>query len=121
MTASELIDQRIADLNDWRGAMFARLRGLIGAADSELVEEWKWDTAVWTRGGNVCAIGAFKGGVKLNFFKGASLQDPDKLFNAGLDAKATRAIDFHEGDTLDEAALTRLIRAAVALNLAAKK
>jgi hypothetical protein len=118
MSASELIDQRIAELDDWRGELFARLRALIRGADPDIVEEWKWDTAVWSRKGMVCAVGAFKGAVKLNFFKGASLPDPDKLFNAGLEAKATRAIDFHQGDQLDEAALTRLVRAAVAHNLA---
>jgi hypothetical protein len=118
MNAPELIDKRIAELGDWRGELFARLRALIKAADPEIVEEWKWDTAVWSCKGMICAVGAFKGAVKLNFFKGASLQDPDKLFNAGLDAKATRAIDFHQGDHVDEAALTRLVRAAVTHNLA---
>ncbi|MSQ24434.1 MAG: DUF1801 domain-containing protein [Chloroflexi bacterium] len=121
MTASELIDQKIAELGDWRGEFFAQLREMIRAADPEIVEEWKWDTAVWSRHGLICAVGAFKSAVKVNFFKGASLQDPDNLFNAGLDAKATRAIDLHEGDALEEAALTRLMRAAVAHNLTPKK
>jgi hypothetical protein len=121
MSASELIDHRIAELGDWRGELFARLRRLILAADPEITEEWKWDTAVWSHKGLVCAVGAFKDTVKLNFFKGASLQDPHKLFNAGLDAKATRAIDFHQGDSLDELSLADLIRAAVAHNLTAKK
>ena len=119
MNPSELIDRRIAELGDWRGELVARLRALVRAADPEIVEEWKWDTPVWSRKGMVCAAGAFKGAVKLNFFKGASLQDPDKLFNAGLDAKATRAIDFHQGDRVDDAALTRLVKAAVAHNLGA--
>lgn len=121
MTASELIDNRIAELGDWRGGLFARLRKLIPAADPDITEEWKWDTAVWSHQGNVCAVGAFKDTVKLNFFKGASLEDPHKLFNAGLDAKTTRAIDFHQGDSLDEVQLTDLIRTAVAFNLAGKK
>jgi len=119
MNASELIDKRIAELGDWRGELIARLRALIRAAEPEIVEEWKWDSPVWSREGLVCAAGAFKGAVKLNFFKGASLPDPDKLFNAGLDAKATRAIDFHRDDRVDEAALRRLVEAAVAHNLGA--
>ena len=121
MTASELIDNRIAELSDWRGELFARLRKLILSADPEITEEWKWDTAVWSDKGLVCAVGAFKDTVKLNFFRGASIDDPHKLFNAGLDAKATRAINFHEGDSVDESSLTDLLRAAVAHNLAAKK
>jgi len=121
LTASELIDNRIAELGDWRGELFARLRKLILTSDPEIAEEWKWDTAVWSHKGLVCAVGAFKETVKLNFFKGASLEDPHRLFNAGLDAKATRAIDFREGDPVDESSLTDLIRAAVAHNLAGKK
>ena len=118
MSASELIDKRIAELGDWRGELIARLRAIVRAADPRIVEEWKWDTPVWSRKGMVCAAGAFKSAVKLNFFKGASLPDPDKLFNAGLDAKSSRAIDFRQGDQVDEAALTRLVRTAVAHNLA---
>ena len=117
MNASELINKRIAELPDWRGKWLARLRKLILETDPDIIEEWKWDTAVWSRKGNVVAIGAFKDHVKLNFFKGASLKDPQGLFNAGLEAKATRAIDLHEGDKLNEAALQDLIRAAVALNV----
>jgi len=117
MNASELINKRIAELPDWRGKWLARLRKLILETDPDIIEEWKWDTAVWSRKGNVVAIGAFKDHVKLNFFKGASLKDPHGLFNAGLEAKATRAIDLHEGDKLNEAALQDLIRAAVALNV----
>lgn len=120
MNPSELIDKQIADLADWRGELFARLRKLIRAADADIIEEWKWDTAVWTHNGMVCAVGAFKDHMKINFFKGASLEDPHGLFNAGLEAKATRAIDFHEGDTVDEPALTGLIRAAVAYNSASR-
>jgi hypothetical protein len=116
MNASELITKRIEELTDWRGPMLAKLRKLIGEAAPELVEEWKWDTPVWSHKGNVVAFGAFKDHVKINFFKGASLPDPHGLFNAGLDAKATRAIDLHEGDKINEAALKELIRAAVALN-----
>src|SRR5437660_8260970 len=117
MTPSELIDQHIAELTDWRGQMIARLRQLILAADSDIKEEWKWNTPVWSHNGLVCSVGAFKEAVKMNFFQGASLEDPHKLFNAGLDAKKTRAIDFREGDTVDESALKDLIRAAVAHNV----
>lgn len=121
VTASERITNHIAELADWRGDMLTRLRKLILEADPAMVEEWKWDTPVWSQHGNVVAAGAFKDHVKLNFFKGASLQDPHNLFNAGLDAKATRAIDIHEGDMIDEAALQELIRAAVALNAGKQK
>jgi hypothetical protein len=116
MNASKLIDKQIADLPDWRGKLIARLRKIILKADPDIVEEWKWDTAVWSHGGLVCAAGAFKDHVKLNFFKGASLKDPKKLFNAGLDAKTTRAIDFREGDAVNEPALRELIRDAGAFN-----
>ena len=119
--ASEQIDRQIADLGDWRGDLLARLRRIIGEADPTLKEEWKWGTAVWTSGGNVCAAGAFKDHVKLNFFKGASLSDPDGIFNAGFEAKESRSIDVHDGDTLDESAIKELIRAAVTLNQAGKK
>ena len=116
MNPSELITQQIADLPDWRGQLFARLRQLILEAAPDIKEEWKWDTAVWSHKGLVCAVGAFKDHLKVNFFKGASLPDPHGLFNAGLEAKATRAIDFHEGDDIDEPALQELIRAAVTYN-----
>lgn len=116
MNASERIDQQIAELSDWRGQTVARLRQLIHEADPGITEEWKWGTAVWSHQGLVCSAGAFKQAVKLNFFEGASLEDTHKLFNAGLDAKKTRAIDFHEGDTIDEPALKDLIRTAVAHN-----
>ena len=117
MNASEQITQRINELADWRGKMLARLRKLILAADPGIVEEWKWDTPVWSHRGNVVAVGAFQDHIKVNFFRGASLPDPHGLFNAGLEAKATRAIDLYKGDKLDEPAVRDLIRAAVALNL----
>jgi len=113
---SQLISDKIASLGDWRGPTLARLRDLIHEADPEITEEWKWGTAVWTHAGLVCSVGAFKDHVKLNFFKGASLDDPQGLFNAGLAAKATRAIDIGEADQLDESALRDLVRAAVAHN-----
>ena len=121
MTPSQLITNQIAELADWRGTMFARLRQLILEAVPDITEEWKWDTAVWSRNGLVCSAGVFKDHVKLNFFKGASLKDPKGLFNAGLDAKATRAIDFSEGDDIDASALKDLLRAAVALNMSGGK
>ena len=116
ISASQQIDQHIKDLADWRGALLTRLRKLILEAAPELSEEWKWDTPVWSHKGNVVAGGAFKDYIKLNFFKGASLKDPSHIFNAGLDAKATRGIDFHEGDRVDEVALKDLVREAVAFN-----
>jgi hypothetical protein len=116
MNASERITNYINELGDWRGKALARLRKLIGDAAPDLVEEWKWNTPLWSCNGNVVAVGAFKDHVKLNFFKGASLDDSSGLFNAGLEAKASRAIDLHEGDRINEAALKDLVRAAVALN-----
>jgi hypothetical protein len=121
LTASQRITHQIAELADWRGDLLARLRTLILEAAPDITEEWKWDTAVWSQKGNVVAAGAFKDHLKLNFFKGASLEDPHGLFNAGLDAKATRAIDFSQGDKIQEAALKDLIRAAVAYNLSGGK
>jgi hypothetical protein len=121
MTPSQLITNYIAELADWRGNMLARLRQLIHEAAPDITEEWKWGTAVWSQNGLVCSAGAFKDHVKLNFFKGASLNDPKGLFNAGHDAKATRAIDFSEGDDLDESALKDLIRTAVAYNMSSSK
>ena len=115
-SASELITQQIAELADWRGKRLAHLRELIRKTVPEITEEWKWGTAVWSHNGNVVAVAAFQDHVKINFFKGAALADPKHLFNAGLDAKATRAIDLFEGDKIDEAALKNLVRAAVALN-----
>ena len=121
LTSSKQIDNYIKGLTDWRGKILARLRKLILESASELTEEWKWDTPVWSFKGNVVAGGVFKDHVKLNFFKGASLKDPKKLFNAGLEAKASRGIDFTENSKIDEAALKDLIREAVALNSAKKK
>jgi hypothetical protein len=121
MTASQHIDNYLEGLTDWRGKMMARLRKLILEAAPELTEEWKWDTPVWSHKGNVVSAGAFKDHVKLNFFKGAFLEDPNGLFNAGLDAKATRAIDIAEAEEIDEAALKDLIRTAVAYNSSGSK
>lgn len=121
MTASQQIDNYIKGLTDWRGKTTARLRKLIREAAPELTEEWKWDTPVWSHKGNVVAAGVFKDHVKLNFFKGASLSDSNGLFNAGLEAKATRGIDFHEDDVIDEPALKALIREAVAYNMSEGK
>jgi len=121
VTSSQHIDNYIKELTDWRGKMLARLRKLILEAVPDLTEDWKWDTPVWSHKGNVLAAGAFKDHIKLNFFKGASLEDPKGLFNAGLDAKATRAIDFSEGDEINEAALKDLVRAAVSYNTAGGK
>jgi hypothetical protein len=118
---SQQIDKHIQELADWRGKLLARLRKLILEAAPELTEEWKWDTPVWSYKGNVVAGGAFKDHIKLNFFKGASLKDSHGLFNAGLDAKATRGIDFHEGDKIDESALKDLVREAVAYNKSGDK
>jgi len=118
---SELITDQIEELADWRGTLLAQLRKLILDAAPDLTEEWKWGTAVWVNKGNVVAAGAFKDHVKLNFFKGASLDDPNGLFNAGFEAKATRAIDFHEGDKINSEALKGLIRAAAALNVSGGK
>lgn len=120
MDPSKLIDKQVADLTDWRGEMLAKLRKIIHDADPELTEDWKWGTAVWSYKGLVLAVGAFKETVKMNFFQGASLPDPNKLFNAGLEAKKTRAIDFHDGDKINEPALKDLIRAAVAHNRAGR-
>ena len=114
---SELIDARIEDLGDCRGEMLSRLRALIKEADPEVAEEWKWrGTPVWSHNGLICTGETYKNVVKMTFAKGASLKDPSGLFNSSLEGNARRAIDFHEGDKLDEEALKALIRAAVALN-----
>ena len=113
---SELIDAKIAGLGDWRGEVLVRLRALIKAADPDVVEEWKWSIPVWSHDGLICTGETYKKVVKTTFAKGASLPDPAGLFNSSLEGNTRRAIDFHEGDTLDEAALKALIRAAVALN-----
>jgi hypothetical protein len=121
LAPSKQIDNYIKGLGGWRGDLLARLRKLILEAAPELGEEWKWDTPVWSHKGNVVAGGVFKDHVKLNFFKGASLKDPKKLFNAGLEAKASRGIDFGEKSRIDEAALKALVRAAVASNVSGGK
>jgi len=116
--ASELIDARIEELGDWRGETLARLRALIRQAEPEVVEEWKWSVPVWSLGGILCTGEAYKQAVKMTFPKGAALPDPSKLFNASLEGNTRRAIDFREGDAIDETALKALIRAAVATNQA---
>lgn len=114
---AELIDARIKELGDWRGEMLARIRQLIKKADPDVVEEWKWrGVPTWYHDGMICTGETYKNVVKMTFAKGASLQDPAGLFNSSLDGNTRRAIDFHEGDKIDEKALTALIRAAVALN-----
>jgi hypothetical protein len=116
-TPSELIDERITELGDWRGATLARLRALIKQADPEVVEEWKWrGVPVWSHGGLICSGETYKSVVKMTFAKGAASADPSGLFNASLDGNTRRAIDFREGDKIDEDALRALIQAAVALN-----
>jgi hypothetical protein len=121
-TASDKIDAKIHELGDWRGELLARLRAVVLAADPEIVEEWKWAKAtspgvpVWSRDGIVCTGETYKNVVKMTFAKGASLQDPSGLFNSSLEGNTRRAIDFHEGEKVDEKALKELVRAAVALN-----
>jgi hypothetical protein len=113
---SKLIDARIKELDDWRGKMLAHLRALIKQADPEVVEEWKWNVPVWSHDGLICTGESYKSAVKLTFAKGASLKDPSKLFNSSLEGNTRRAIDFHAGDEVDEAAFKALIRAAATLN-----
>ena len=114
---SELIDARIEELGDWRGEMLSRLRALIKEADPDVAEEWKWrGVPVWSHHGLICTGETYKNIVKLTFFKGAALKDPSGLFNSSLEGNARRAIDFHEGDKLDEKALKALVRQAVTLN-----
>jgi hypothetical protein len=118
---SELIDARIHELADWRGETLSRIRAIIKQADPEVVEEWKWrGVPVWSHAGIICTGETYKNVVKMTFAKGASLEDPARLFNASLEGNTRRAIDFHEGDEIDHAALTALIRAAVALNTSAR-
>ncbi|HYK36255.1 DUF1801 domain-containing protein [Alloacidobacterium sp.] len=117
-SASVFIDEKIKELGDWRGKTLAKVRTIIHEADPEIVEEWKWmGTPVFSHSGIVCTGETYKNVVKLTFAKGASLQDPSRLFNSSLDGNVRRAIDIHEGDKIDVAALKDLIRAAVALNL----
>ena len=120
-SASALIDARLASLGDWRGEMLARLRALIKEADPDVTEEWKWENPVWSHDGLICTGESYKKVVKMTFPKGASLKDPSGLFNSSLEGNVRRAIDFHEGDTVDAKALKALIRAAVALNESASR
>ena len=114
---SRRIDARIEELGDWRGEMLGRLRGLVKEADPEVVEEWKWrGVPVWSHDGLICTGETYKNVVKMTFAKGAALKDPSRLFNSSLDGNTRRAIDFREGDTIDEVALKSLVRAAVSLN-----
>jgi len=114
---SDLIDARVAELDDWRGETLGRLRALVKEADPEIVEEWKWrGVPVWSHDGIVCTGETYKSVVKTTFAKGASLEDPSGLFNSSLEGSTRRAIDFHEGEEIDEEALKALVRAAVALN-----
>jgi hypothetical protein len=120
-SASKSIDEKIKELGGWRGKVLAKVREIIHDADPEIVEEWKWmGTPVWSHGGIVCTGETYKKVVKMTFAKGAALKDPAGLFNSSLDGNVRRAIDIHEDDTVDEAALKDLIRAAVTLNLAGK-
>src|ERR1700747_2358562 len=125
-SASALIDEKIKELGDWRGKTLAKVREIIHAADPEILEEWKWvkptspGTPVWSHGGIVCTGETYKNVVKMTFAKGAALNDPSGLFNSSLGGNARRAIDIHEGEKVDEAAMKDLIRAAVALNLKGK-
>ena len=126
-SASELIERRIAELGDWRGETLRRMRRLIKEADPEVVEEWKWakatspGTPVWSHDGGICTGETYKSVVKLTFFKGASLDDPAKLFNSSLEGKVRRAIDIHEGEEVDAEAFKALIRAAVTLNTSGRR
>jgi hypothetical protein len=121
--ASELIDKRIRELDDWRGKTLSKVRGIIKEADPDIVEEWKWvkptnpGTPIWSHNGGICTGETYKNVVKLTFFKGAALKDPSDLFNSSLDGKVRRAIDIKENDKINEGALKNLIREAVALNL----
>ena len=119
--ASALIDEKIQELRDWRGKTLAKVRDIIHAADPQIVEEWKWGTPVWSHGGGIVCTGeTYKSAVKLTFAKGAQLKDPSGLFNSSLEGNVRRAIDIHEGEKIDQAALKDLIRAAGALNVKGK-
>jgi len=120
-SASAFIDKKIKELGDWRGKTLAKVRGIIREADPDVVEEWKWmGTPVWSHGGIICTGETYKNVVKMTFAKGAALKDPSGLFNSSLEGNVRRAIDIHEDDKVDVAALKNLIRAAVALNLEGK-
>jgi len=120
VSPSESIDARIKELGDWRGTMLARLRALIKEADPDVVEEWKWKVPVWSHDGLICTGETYKSAVKMTFAKGAELKDPSGLFNASLEGNVRRAIDFREGEKINEKALKALVRAAVALNKSAR-
>jgi len=116
-SASRMIDDRIAELGDWRGKMLSQLRAVIKQADPDVVEEWKWSVPVWSHGGIICTGESYKNAVKLTFARGAAVEDPSGLFNSSLEGNTRRAIDFHDGDKIDKEALKALIRAAVKLNV----
>lgn len=120
-SASQRIDARIEELGDWRGEMLSRLRALIRRADSQVVEEWKWNVPVWSHDGILCTGETYKKAVKLTFARGATLEDPAHLFNSSLEGNTRRAIDFHEGDTIDEETFVALVAAAVSLNSAGRE
>ena len=115
-SASQSIDARIKELGDWRGKMLGRLRALVKEADPDVVEEWKWEVPVWSHDGLICTGETYKNVVKMTFARGAALKDPSRLFNSSLTGNTRRAIDFHEGEKIDEKALKALVRAAVTLN-----
>jgi len=119
-SASRMIDGRIKELGDWRGTMLSQIRALIKQADPDVVEEWKWENPVWSHDGLICTGESYKSAVKMTFAKGASLKDPSGLFNSSLGGGTRRAIDFHEGEKINEDALKALIRSAVALNTSGK-
>ena len=114
--ASQLIDARIKEVGGWRGQILGRLRALVKEADPDVVEEWKWNVPVWSHDGLICTGEVYKSAVKMTFARGAAVKDPSGLFNSSLEGNTRRAIDFREGDSIDEAALKKLIRAAVAVN-----
>ena len=120
-SASQKIDARIRELGDWRGKLLSRLRALVRKADPEVVEEWKWSVPVWSHDGLICTGETYKSVVKMTFAKGAALKDPARLFNSSLEGNTRRAIDFREGEKIDEEALKALVRAAVALNQSGAK
>ena len=120
-SAAQLIDARIKEVGGWRGQMLARLRAIVKAADPDVVEEWKWNVPVWSHDGLICTGEVYKKVVKTTFAKGAALKDPSGLFNSSLEGNTRRAIDFHEGEKINEKALKALVRAAAALNMSKAK
>ena len=119
-SAAKMIDERIKELGDWRGKTLSQIRALIKQADPDVVEEWKWENPVWSHGGIICTGESYKNAVKTTFAKGASLPDPSGIFNSSLGGGTRRAIDFHEGEKINEPAFKEIIRAAVALNTSGK-